>query len=246
MFTIRVEKPSSVANLFVIPMEEQPGFRIKIIIVWLAILLMGSFWLTVRMGLEPVSLAVVPQVPREGEPVLATFKLNNPSPQVVETDYQFYANGELLKAGTTLISPNSHKLYVYAYKNPLEIGEQVNFVVRTIFPQGSYEKVVSLPSYPPQIWSSFISIASLATSMMSSMTYYQNNFGNSTGFNVGLLSIMALVGLLIFLELTQPLLRKKTITILGRLRIRFSVVTWILFIIFMGATYTKIVMVLTI
>ena len=81
---------------------------------------------------------------------------------------------------------------------------------------------------------------------MNSMTYYQNNFGTSTGFNVGLLSIMALVGLLVFLELTQPLLRKKTITILGRLRIRFSVVTWILFIIFMGVTYTKIVMVLTI
>ena len=80
--------------------------------------------------------------------------------------------------------------------------------------------------------------------MMSSMTYYQNNFGNSTGFNVGLLSIMALVGLLIFLELTQPMLRKKTITVLGRLRLRLNTVTWILFIIFMGIVYTKVVMII--
>ncbi len=114
-------------------------------------------------------------------------------------------------------------------------------------PQGSFEKIVSLPSYPPQIWSSFVSFASFSTSMMgfmSSMTYYQGTFDTNMGFNVGLLSVIVLIGLLIFLELTQPLLRRKTITILGRLRLRFSTVTWILFIIFMGITYTKVVMVL--
>ena len=223
-------------------MEGQPGFKIKLIIVWLAILLMGSFFFTVRMSPEPVSLAVVPQVPRGGEPVLATFKLNSPSSQAIETDYQFYANGELLKEGSTLILPNSHKLYQYAYKNPLELGKQVNFMVRTIFPQGSYEKMVSLPAYPPQIWSSFASFSTSMMGFMSSMTYYQGTFGTDMGFNVGLLSIIVLIGLLIFLELTQPLLRRKTITILGRLRLRFSTVTWILFIIFMGITYTKVAM----
>ncbi len=228
-------------------MDNQRGIRLKIIIIWLTILLVGSFWLTVRVGSDPVNLAVVPQVPREGEPIIATFKLNNPSPQEIETEYQFYANGELIKEGVAIIPPGSSKLYQYAYKNPLLLGEQVNFMVKTKSPQGSHEKVVSLPAYPPQIWSSFVSFASFSTSVMgfmSSMTYYEGTFGSDTGFNIGLLCTIVLIGLLIFLELTQPLLQKKTITILKRLRLRFSNITWILFIIFMGIVYTKVVMIL--
>jgi len=230
-------------------MDNQRGIILKIIIIWLAILFMSSFWLTVRVGSNPVSLAVFPEVPREGEPIIATFKLNNPLPQAISTEYQFYANGELIKEGTTIIASGSSKLYQYAYKNPLQLGKQVNFVVKTMSSQGSGEKAVSLPSYPPHIWSSFVSFASFSTSMMgflTSMTYYQSTFGNNMGFNVGLLSSIVLIGLLIFLELTRPLLQEKTGTVLGRLKLRFGTVTWILFIIFMGIVYTKVVMILTI
>ena len=229
-------------------MDNQRGIKLKIVIIWLAILLMGSFWLTARAGSDEVTLAVMPQVPREGEPIIATFKLNNPSPQAIRTEYQFYANGKLLEEGATIIPPGSSKLYQYAYQNPLPLGEQVNFVVKIKSPLGSHEKVVSLPSYPPQIWSSFVSFASFSTSVMSFMfssTYYQSSFGSDNmGFNVGLLSAIVLMGLLIFLELTQPLLQEKTVTILRRLRLRFNTVTWILFIIFMGIVYTKVVMIL--
>ena len=228
-------------------MDNQRGIRLKIIIIWLTILLVGSFWLTVRVGSDPVYLAVVPQVPREGEPIVATFKLNNPSSQAIKAEYQFYTNGELMKEGNATIPPGSSKLYQYAYKNPLPLGEQVNFMVKTESLRGSHEKVVSLPAYPPQIWSSFVSFASFSTSVMgfmSSMTYYEGTFGSDTGFNIGLLCTIVLIGLLIFLELTQPLLQKKTITILKRLRLRFSNITWILFIIFMGIVYTKVVMIL--
>ncbi len=80
-------------------MDNQRGIKLKIIIIWLAILLMGSFWLTARAGSDEVTLAVMPQVPREGEPIIATFKLNNPSSQAIETEYQFYTNGELMQEG---------------------------------------------------------------------------------------------------------------------------------------------------
>ena len=228
-------------------MDRQRDIKLKIIIIWLAILLMGSFWLTVRATSDPVTLAIVPEVPREGKPIIATFKLNNPASRAVSTEYQFYANGELMKQGATTIPPGSSKLYQYAYKNPLELGEQVSFVVKAKSLQGSYEKVVSLPSYPPQIWSSFVSFASFSTSVMgfmSSSTYYQSSFGSDTGLNIGILVTIVVIGLLIFLELTQPLLHERTIAILGRLRLRFSTVTWILFIIFMGIVYTKVVMIL--
>jgi hypothetical protein len=223
------------------------GTAFKLAIVCLAILLMGSFWLTVRTGSDPVSLAVIPEAPRQGEPILATFKLNNPSSQAVVTSYQFYANGELLKEGATTIAPTSSKTYQYAYANPLRMGEQLNFVVRTQSELGNYERVISSPPYPPQVWSSFVSFASFSTSVMSSMstmTYYRSTFGTDTGLNVGIIASIVLLTLLIFLELTQPLLRQKTVAVLTRLRLRFSTVTWILFIIFMGIVYTKVVMIL--
>ncbi|MEE9520746.1 MAG: hypothetical protein V3V43_03430, partial [Dehalococcoidales bacterium] len=90
-------------------MDNKRGIKLKIVIIWLAILLMGSFWLTVRVGSDPVTLAVVPEVPREEEPIIATFKLNNPSSEPISTQYQFYANGKLMTEGTTIIPPVSSK-----------------------------------------------------------------------------------------------------------------------------------------
>ena len=122
-------------------------------------------------------------------------------------------------------------------------------MVKTTSPLGSCEKIVSLPSYPPQVWSSFASFASFSTSVMSSMstmTYYQSTFGSDMGLNVGIIAAIVLIALLIFLELTQSVVEGKTIAVLGRMRIRFSTVTWILLIIFMGIVYTKVVMILAI
>lgn len=221
---------------------------LKIIIIWIAILLMGSFWLTMRTNSEPVSLAVIPEVPRQGEPIMAIFKLNNPTSQLISIKYQFYANGELMKEGATDIPSGSSKLYQYAYRNTLELGEQLNFVLKIQSGQANYEKVVSSPPYPPQVWSSFVSFASFSTSVMSSMstmTYYQSTFGSDMGLNIGVIASAVLIGFLIFLELTKPALQQKTVAILGRLRLRFNTVTSILFIIFIGMVYTRVVMILT-
>ncbi len=222
------------------------GIQLKIIIVWLGILLLGSFWLTVRGSSDPVSMAVVPQVPRQGEPVIAMFTLNNPSSEAVATDYKFYANGKLLKEGTTTIIPGFGKTYKYAYNDPLPMGEQLNFVVRTHSNQGDYEQSLSTPIYPPQIWSSFISFASFSTtimSFMSTMTYYNGSFGDNLGLNVGIIFSIILAALLVFLELSHPLLAEKSVLVMGNLRLRFNTVTWILLIIFMGIVYTRVVMI---
>ncbi len=223
------------------------GTTFKLAMVWVAIMLLGSFGLTVRGTSDPVSMTVIPQAPREGEPVIVTFKVNNPSPQAEVTRYQFYANGTLLNEGATTVAPESGKTYKYAYRNPLQMGEQFNFVVTTQSEQGNYEKVLSSPPYPPQVWSSFVSFATFSTSVMSSMstmTYYQSTFGTEMVLNVGIIVSIVLIILLIFLELSQPAVEGKAVARLGRLRIRFSTVTWILFIIFMGMIYTKVVMIL--
>ncbi|MBI2854730.1 MAG: hypothetical protein HYX87_07420 [Chloroflexi bacterium] len=219
----------------------------RLAIIWLAMLLLGSFWLTIRGTSDPVSMAVTPQAPRGGEPIIAVFRLNNPSSQPLVTKYQFYANGQLLKEGVTTIAPESDKAYRYAYKNPLQMGEQVNFVVRTQSERGDYEKVLSTPPYPPQVWSSFVSFATFSTSVMSSMstmTYYKSTFGSEMGLNAGIILTVVLIILLLFLTLTQPEVEGKEVARLGRLRIRFSTVTSILFIVFMGIVYTRVLMIL--
>ena len=79
-------------------------------------------------------------------------------------------------------------------------------MVKTQSGQGNYERVVSSPPYPPQVWSSFVSFASFSTSLvssMSTMTYYQTTFGSDIGLNIGLIATAVLIGLLIFLELTK-------------------------------------------
>ena len=229
-------------------MGKNGRLTIRIALLWLAILLMASFWLTTRVSLDPVSLVVMPKVPREGEPIVATIKLNNPSTEQVSFTYQLYVNGEMMKEGITSLPPRTAKVYQYAYENKLRPGEQVNFAVTTKSRLGQYEKIISLPSYPPQVLSSFVSFASFSTSLMSSlssMTYYQTAFGQHLNFNLGVLFTIILVTLLIFLELSPPILKLKTVTVLGRLQVRFGVVTWILFIIFMGIFYTSLIMIIS-
>ncbi|MFQ6122387.1 MAG: hypothetical protein ACE5LA_04935 [Dehalococcoidales bacterium] len=224
------------------------SITIKIAILWLAILLLGSFWLTLKTSSDMASLVVLPKVPREGEPVIATLKLNNPSSRVTSVSYQLYTNGELMREGIATLPPSSSRVYQFAYKNPLPLGEQINFLVRASTSEDNYEQIISLPSYPPQVWSSFVSFASFSTSLMSSlvsMSYYQSTFGSQISFNMGVLFTLVLAALLIFLELSQPLLQQRTITVLGRLRLRFSTVTWILFIIFLGIFYTSVAMLIT-
>jgi hypothetical protein len=219
----------------------------KLGMLWLAIMLLGSFWLTVRGASAPLSMVVIPQAPRESEPIIATFNIYNPSSQAIVTRYQLYANSELLKEGATTLAPDSGKAYKYAYENPLQVGEQINFLVRTQSEQGNYEKVLSSPPYPPQVWSSFISFASFSTSVMSSMstmTYYQSSFGSDKGLNVGIITTIVLIVLLLLLELTQPVVEGSTVGVLRRLRIGFSTVTWILFIIFIGMVYTRVWMII--
>jgi len=228
--------------------KQNRSIMFKLVILWLGILLLSSFWLSIRATSDPVSMAVLPDAPREEEPITATIKLNNPSSEPIVIRYQFYVNGEFLREGVTNILPGSDKIYQFTYENPLTMGEQLNFVVKTESELGDYEKVHSSPPYPPQIWTSFVSFGSFSTWLISSMNssaYYQSTFGSEVEFNIGIITIVVLIALLIFLELTQPPIRGKIVAFLSRLRIRLSTVTWLLLIIFMGMVYTKVVMILT-
>ncbi|WP_321417739.1 hypothetical protein [uncultured Methanomethylovorans sp.] len=219
----------------------------KTLVILFVVLVMASLVVGLHDAAAPVSVSVFPEVPVEGQPILVTFNLNNPSIQANLADYELYANGELIMGGTAELAPLSYKKYQYTYLNSLEKGEQVTFVVKSIVDGKSHDEYVSLPAYPPQVWSSFVSFATFSTTVMTYMTtmsYYDQEFDTSATLNVSVIFSIVLIGLLIYLELTEASLSGKTFKFIGDLRIRFSRLSSILFVIFIGMVFTQIALII--
>ncbi|RCV64563.1 hypothetical protein C5S53_08195 [Methanophagales archaeon] len=216
---------------------------LKILIIWVAILLFSVLIISHQQRSDPISMKLFPEVAREGEPLIVSFTLTNPQIVGTEYEYELYANGESVLNGISELPPLSSKKFKYTYRNPLNLGEQANFMVSAASPTQTYRKTLASPPYPPQTMTSFVSFASFSTSVMSTMTttgYYDDSF-QSDKFNVGLLVSIVLICLLIFLELTEPLIGKGNIY--GRLRDRYSKLATILFVIFIAMVFTKVMVV---
>lgn len=227
--------------------SQRKGLILKIAIVWLFTFVLLGFLISTRSAADPITMSIIPEVPKTGEPIVATFNINNPSDEPSTTSHELYLNGRLIESGSATIAPLSSSKYQYAYENTLERGEQVNFVLKTSSDKGSLDKIVSLPPYPPQLMSSFVSFAAFSTSVMISMIsmeYFTNTFGTTRGLNTGIIVSIILIALLVFLELTQAIITGKHITILGGYRVGFRNMSTILFIIFIGMVFTKVVMVI--
>ncbi len=193
------------------------GLILKIAIVWLSIFLLVGFLIATRSAASPITMSVIPEVPKTGEPIVATININNPSDEPSTTSYRLYVNGKLVESGTTTIAPHTSAKYQYASRNSLQRGEQVNFVLKTNSDNGNIDKIVSLPAYPPQLMSSFVSFAAFSTSVMSSMVsmqYFNETFGTAAGgINTGIIVAIVLMALLIFLEMTKAMIiNRKTAT----------------------------------
>ncbi len=228
--------------------SRQKGLILRIVITWLCVFLLSSFLIATRSSANSATMSIIPEVPKTGEPIVATFNINNPSDKPVTTEYELYVNRQLVQSGRTTVAAQASSQYQYAYQNSLERGEQVNFVLRTSSDSGSFDKMVSLPAYPPQLMSSFVSFAAFSTSVMSSMVsmeYFNATFGTSRTMNTGIIVSLILITLLIFLELTQAVTAGLRTTIISSYRVSFSTVSTILFIIFIGMVFTKLVMIMT-
>ena len=217
---------------------------LKIMIIWVAILLFSVLIISHQQLSDPISMKLFPEVAREGEPLIVSFTLTNPQIVGTEYEYELYANGESVLNGISELPPMSSKKFKYTYRNPLKLGEQANFMVSAVSPTQTYQKTLASPPYPPQTMTSFVSFASFSTSVMSTMTtsgWYGDSFESNKKFNVGLLVSIVLICLLIFLELTEPLISKGNI--FGRLRNKYSKLTTILFVIFIAMVFTKVVVI---
>ena len=226
---------------------QRTGLVLKIGITWLCIFLLFGFFIAAKSTTDPITMSVIPELPKTGEPVVATFNIKNSSDVPSTTSYQLFINDRLVESGSTVVGSQDSSKFQYAYTNSLERGEQVNFILKTTSGSGSFNKIVSLPAYPSQLMSSFVSFAAFSTSVMSSMIsmeYFTKIFGTTSGLNTGIIISIILIALLVFLELTQAITADKGITILGHYRVGLGNMATILFIIFVGMVFTKVVMIL--
>lgn len=223
------------------------SLALKLLLTWGAILFGACLVYTLARSHSGVSLSLFPEVPRQGEPVIAVVNFKNKGAAAKEVSYRLFLNGELLDGGKMTIGPFSSVTSSYTLRNRLRTGEPVCLTLKGISGGREFERAVSNPAYPPRVWSSFMSFAAFSTTVMAFMTSagnYEASFVNGGGLNTGLLCSLVLIASLIFLELSEPVSPGYRKIML--LRARISTLAWILLVIFLGMVFTKVAMILAV
>lgn len=218
---------------------------LRLAILWLVIIPVLAFWLSSSHEVSPLELKVLPEAPREDEPVVVSIQLSNLYGEDLRARYGLYSNGKTLFEGSTLLAPGESQQYRYIAEGAPGLGRQTTFVARASFGADEIEKRISLPPYPPQVWSSFVSFASFSTSMMSSMStaiYYKDYFGAGIGANLGFVLVLSLLVFSFFQEFTFPFIREGRKHLLARMHLRLHEMVVLLAIVFMGIVYTILVL----
>ena len=217
---------------------------LRIVMLWLVLVPLALLLLTQRGAGSPANVTVLPLLARPGDPIIANYELGNPTAAERPARFQLWAEGRLLAEGESTLPASASATYQYIRPHPLQLGEQVHFQMRTETPDGdATSDRVAVPPYAPQVWSSFVSFAAFSTTVMSSMTsaaYYDSTFGTATVLNIGMVMTMALTGILIFLEVTAPLLVRSGGGALARLRPRLDRLSMVLLVIFLGMAFTRV------
>ncbi len=231
---------------------KQRTLLFKIAVLGFVIIILSSFGASLQSQEEPLNIKAVPMAPKLGEPLSVTVSLSNPSDTSSDTHYALFANDQQVMSGIATLAPKESRKLKYIY-NSLEPGDQVTFVAKTQSKGVESIKYFKVPPVPPNALSSFVSFATFATSVLSSssatgsnsinsMAYYDKSFVSSNALNVGLVFSILLIVLLIYMELSEPLTRQQQ-GAMWNLRTRFSRLSSVLFIIFIGMVLTQIALI---
>ena len=214
---------------------------LRIAILWLMMIPVALFLFSGPDNKDFLTVNILPQAPRIGEPLVVTVQLVNDQQDTRSINYNLYSNGKTLLDGSAVLAPGASQQFRYIEEAGPDIGRQTTFLAKASMGNEKSETSKSIPPYPPQVWSSFVSFASFSTSMMSSMStaiYYKDYFGSGIGANLGLFMVASLLFFSIFQEVTYPLVRVGKEHLLTRLHGRFHELVVLLIIIFIGIVYT--------
>ena len=219
--------------------------RLRLIVIWFATIAALIFWSSSTPDHSTARFTVLPQVPRSGQPLLLTLELSGAKYEGQPFEFELYANGVLVQAGQGSLGPGDFRRYTLSYPYVPGRGQRATFYAKVTTSDSEFSKVVAMPPYPPQVWSSFVSFASFSTSMMGSISTsvaYGANFSPKVGLNVGLAIVLVLLALCLFQELTHPLKEKGQKSIFLEMHIRFQELLIALLIVFIGVAYTFLVL----
>ena len=220
------------------------GLALRIAMLWLVFVPLGAMLLTQHNANGRAELTVLPLLARPGNPIIASYQIRNPEAEQQPSRFELWAEGRLLAEGESTLPGGASSAYQYIRAQPLGLGEQVKFAMRAESARGeAFADDVAMPPYTPQVWSSFVSFAAFSTTVMSSMTsmaYYDSTFGPATVLNIGFVMTMVLTVILIFLEITTPLLLTRQGGVFTRLRPRLDRLSTVLLVIFVGMAFTRV------
>ncbi len=233
------------------PIEHSADERalMKLLMVWFLMIPLALFWITQFRPVEVMQLSVIPVAPKAGDPVVATSHLNNPNSDATQMSYAFYKDGQLLAAGTSEVQGNSTKTFQYAQKQPYGLGDRSAFTMQVTDGSNTRSAQRAVPEYPAMVLSSFVSFAVSSTTLMSSivsMSYYRAEFATKEVFDIGVILVMALLGLAVFKEtaFAQPLRSTRAFALIDTLSHRFQPILIALAIIFGGIGITRMMLLL--
>lgn len=227
--------------------------RLRLLIVWACIALIAVFAIsTVLAGRETLQLTCLPMVPREGLPTLLHLALRNLSRSEEDYAFRIYVNGEVVVEGKMFIPARSSRDIRYIAPADIPVGQSLKIYAQAQTVGGSvrYEKHLEIPPCPPEIWSSFSSLASFSTSQrvyITSFSYYKSFAAEATIFsavNSGVVVTISLLVVLVFLQVSDPSWRRLGARTLS-MRARYGWLAAALLAIFGCMIFTKVVLIIS-
>jgi len=230
------------------------------VILFLSVLLVNS--LQIRSG--TLNLTCFPTTPRENEPFVVTALVNNMDDKPHTYSVRMYADGEQVFASESRLDASSTQSFTYTRASP-RLGAAVKIYAEALNLEtgARCSDVILVPPSPPELWMSFAAFSTFAMSLSSSsssamtsmftMAYYMTTMGISSTpqqsvsissfINVGLTLSVSLIGLLIFLQLTDPSYNRLG-SRLKRARSKYGLLVVSLLLVFLGMFLTRVMMIL--
>lgn len=226
--------------------EGHKSYAHKIIALWAFVLSLIMFYQAV--GGSVINVNYFPAFPHNGEPIQVSIRVSNREPEPKVFALKVYVDGSLVADWLADVDAGAIREYHIVKLSSFHIGDSVRVYIDAIDVESGkvYYCSAMVPPFPPETFSSFISFASFSTTLMGYMTtlsYYTTTVTPSDGVNAGLVISLTLIGLLVFVELTDPTYGKIGERI-RYLRRNFTREAIILLIIFLAMVTTKIIFII--
>ncbi len=225
--------------------EPNKSFISRLILASIIAVFLSIFLVSMSRGM--VDLSYYPTFPRQGEPLFIKVSVSNLNPDLHGFLITVYSDGVEITEWATDIKEWGTREFMFISEAGDLLGKSKRIYVEAVNLDldSRQEGMLMIPPYPPEICSSFTSFASFSTTLMTymqSFTYYQATLIPEEGLNVGLITSLTLIGLLVFEELSDP-----SYGGIGRrlleLRIRYGRMVVVLLIIFFAMVFTRVALI---